>query len=121
MLATALKRCSPLVFLIFTGSSAVAQHVRDSPGTCAACGGVLGFFIALFVINIAILVWVARDAKARGMDAPILWMLLVFFFSLVGLLIYFFARTKGTLVPCPNCKNKRLSTSLVCPHCGFGR
>jgi len=29
--------------------------------------------------SVALLVWVARDAKARGMDSAVLWMLLVFF------------------------------------------
>jgi hypothetical protein len=37
--------------------------------------------IIFFVISIALLVWVARDAKARGIDSAVLWMALVFFLN----------------------------------------
>ena len=66
------------------------------------------------------LVWVARDAKARGMDSAVLWMLLVFFLNLIGLVIYLLSRPQGILVPCPNCGNMRLQASVKCPHCGIG-
>jgi uncharacterized membrane protein YhaH (DUF805 family) len=95
----------------------------NGAGGCAACGG-CGFFIffiiAVLVLNVAILIWVARDAKARGMDSAVLWMLLVFFLGLLGLLIYIFARPQGNTVQCPNCGNKRLQASVRCPHCGIG-
>lgn len=74
--------------------------------------------VALFVLNIAMLVWVARDAKSRGMDNSVMWMVLVFFTSLLGLVIYIFSRPQGNLVTCPTCKNKRLEVSAKCPHCG---
>ena len=46
----------------------------------AACSAFVVFFIiAILVLNIVLLVWVARDAKARGMDNSVLWMLVVFF------------------------------------------
>mgnify|MGYP003290160703 CR=1 FL=1 len=64
-----------LVFAQYDGS--------DDAAGCAACGacgagiGVIIFiFLAILAINIAILVWVARDAKARGMDSSVLWMIL---------------------------------------------
>ncbi len=76
--------------------------------------------IVLLAISIALLVWVARDAKARGMDGAVLWMALVFFLNLIGLVIYIFSRPQGNLVPCPNCGNKRLEASVKCPHCGIG-
>lgn len=74
--------------------------------------------LAVFVLNIALLVWVARDAKNRGMDSPVLWMILVFFTSVIGLIIYIFSRPQGELRECPHCKNKRLAVSAKCPHCG---
>lgn len=74
--------------------------------------------VAAAVLNIAILVWVARDAKSRGMDSAILWMLLVFFTGPLGLLIYIFSRPQGQMARCPHCRNKRLSASAKCPHCG---
>jgi hypothetical protein len=61
---------------------------------------------------------VAKDAKARGMETPILWMLLVFFLSVVGLIIYIFSRPQGEIVKCANCGNNRLRTLSQCPHCG---
>jgi uncharacterized membrane protein YhaH (DUF805 family) len=104
--------------LLTSFATAFAQRANDSSG-CAACGGLLFFIIAVIVFNIAILVWVARDAKNRGMDSSILWMLLVFFTSFIGLIIYILARPQGNLAICPNCKNKKLQASVKCPHCGF--
>lgn len=72
----------------------------------------------IIVLNIALLVWVARDAKARGMDSSVLWMLLVMFTGLVGLIIYLFARPQGNIITCQYCGNKRLQASIRCPHCG---
>jgi hypothetical protein len=99
----------------------VAILQRDSGGPAAACG-CLGFFgsliIGIIALNIAILVWVARDAKARGMDSAVLWMILVMFTGLIGLVIYLFARPQGNVIPCSHCGNKRLQVSAKCPHCG---
>jgi Phospholipase_D-nuclease N-terminal len=88
---------------------------------CAVCAGGAAFMVftvvALIALNIALLVWVARDAKSRGMDSSILWMLLVMFTSVIGLLIYLFSRPQGELIQCSNCKGKRLKVSTSCPHC----
>jgi len=75
-------------------------------------------FLAILAINIAILVWVARDAKARGMDSSVLWMILVMVTGPIGLVIYLYSRPKGQLIACPSCGNKRLEASATCPHCG---
>lgn len=86
---------------------------------CAGCGGIM--LVAALVplaIQIALLVWVARDAKARGMDGAVLWMLFVFFVPVIGVIVYVLSRPQGTLVPCPHCQNKRLQASAICPHCG---
>lgn len=94
---------------------------EEAAAACAVCGGgiatMAGIVIAIIALNIALLVWVARDAKSRGMDSSILWMLLVMFTSLIGLVIYFLSRPQGELVQCANCRGKRLKTSAVCPHC----
>jgi drug/metabolite transporter (DMT)-like permease len=101
---------------------ALALGPRGAPGSdaagCFACSTCGGFLIAGLVIHIVILVWVARDAKARGMDSAVLWMLLVLFLPLIGLIIYIFARPQGAMRKCPNCGNNRLQASLKCPHCG---
>jgi len=74
--------------------------------------------IAFIVLNIALLVWVARDAKSRGMDSAVIWMILVMFTSVLGLIIYIFSRPQGNLIRCPSCNNQRLQASAKCPHCG---
>lgn len=86
---------------------------------CLTCGGFfIAMGIALAVANIVMLVWVARDAKSRGMDGAVLWVLLVFFTGPLGLIIYVFSRPNGALRSCPSCPNKRLEASAKCPHCG---
>jgi uncharacterized membrane protein YhaH (DUF805 family) len=110
--------------VLLTPAVCFAQYRPVEPARgCAACGccGTFIFVpIVLLVISIALLIWVARDAKARGMDDAVLWMLLVFFLNLIGLVIYLFSRPQGNLVPCPNCGNMRLLASVRCPHCGIG-
>lgn len=103
--------------------SALAQNddasAAASAAGCGICGSFFLFFLlAIIALNVAILVWVARDAKARGLDNGVLWMLLVFFTGIVGLIVYLLARPQGDLVVCPNCGNKRLQASVKCPSCG---
>jgi len=98
-----------------------ALFQRDDASPLAACGclGFFGFFIiGIIALHIALLVWVARDAKNRGMDNAILWMILVMVTGLIGLIIYLLTRPKGSVVPCAHCGNKRLQVSAKCPHCG---
>ena len=116
-----------LVFVVLTGAL-FAQDQQRRPGqvsdeeaaaTCAACSGILILVpLAILGLNIALLVWVARDAKARGMDSAVLWMLLVMTTSVFGLLIYVLSRPQGQLAQCPSCNNYRLQASAKCPHCG---
>src|SRR5260221_13376180 len=95
---------------------------RDDPAAtaagCALCGTFIFIPIILIVLNIALLIWVARDAKARGMDSAVLWMVLVMFTSVIGLVIYIFSRPQGNLIQCAQCHNLRLQASAKCPHCG---
>lgn len=131
-----MKHFFPALPFVFAPTSLFAQRAAPSvspsysPGgeaaTCAACTGCAGgsvlFLIVivggLLALSIALLVWVARDAKSRGMDNAVMWMILVFFTNVLGLIIYIFSRPQGNLVPCPSCKNNRLGASAKCPHCG---
>ena len=110
------------LLFMFVATTLVAQSNPDDAKAavgCAACGGTMIFLIiGAIVLSIALLVWVARDAKSRGMDSSVLWMLLVFFTSILGLVIYLFSRPQGNLIQCPHCRNKRLQASAKCPHCG---
>ena len=112
------------VISLFIPLNGLSQNGPNNAAGGAACGGCCGTFILIPIVflalSIALLVWVARDAKARGMDSAVLWMALVFFLNLLGLVIYIFSRPQGNLVPCPNCGNKRLEASVKCPHCGIG-
>ena len=94
---------------------------NDDQGA-AACLGLSGtclfFVVGMIVLNIALMVWVVKDAKARGVGSPVGWLILVMFTGLLGLIIYFFSRPKGELAECPNCHNKRLKAMAKCPHCG---
>jgi predicted amidophosphoribosyltransferase len=69
-------------------------------------------------LQIALAVWVVRDAKGRGVSSPIGWLILVMLTGLLGLIIYFFSRPGGEVGECPNCHNKRLIAMAQCPHCG---
>jgi hypothetical protein len=113
----------PMTALVLTALlvSPAAALQRNEPNPIAACG-CLGFFgvivVGIIALNIALLIWVARDAKNRGMDNPVLWMILVMFTGIIGLVVYLFVRPPGSLVSCAHCANKRLPVSAKCPHCG---
>src|SRR5713226_9418715 len=90
-----------------------------SPFVACGCLGFLGLIVVgVIALNIALLIWVARDAKSRGMDNAVVWMILVMLTGIIGLIIYLFTRPQGNLTPCPQCGNKRLQMSAKCPHCG---
>ena len=78
------------------------QQEQAAKGICAVCGGgiatMMFVIVAVFALNISMLIWVARDAKSRGMDSAILWMFLVMFTSFIGLTIYLFSRPQGELI-----------------------
>ena len=58
----------------------------------AGCLGVICVVgLVILAINIAILIWVYKDAQARGAD-PMLWLILVFFTGLIGLIIWLVVR-----------------------------
>lgn len=88
-------------------------------GIFACCSGVAILVpIAFIALNIALLVWVNKDAKARGMETPVVWMLVVLLTSFIGLIVYLLSRPKGQLAPCPRCGGKKLPILAKCPHCG---
>src|ERR1700743_913383 len=97
---------APLGIFSFIAASPPSPADPAGAGACAACGacgaGTGGLMIllpiALIALNIGLLVWVARDAKARGLDSAVLWMALVMFTSVIGLIIYLMARPQGALV-----------------------
>jgi hypothetical protein len=123
-----IKTVWALSMLLILWSPVLAQRTQragEEAGACASCGLCGGSLfvmvlvpIAIFALNIALLVWVARDAKARGMDSAVIWMVLVMFTSVIGLIIYILSRPQGNVIRCPSCGNNRLQASAKCPHCG---
>ncbi len=95
-----------------------AQDQAAAATCCAGFGFLVFVVIAVFVVSILLLVWVARDAKNRGVDNPVLWLMLVFFTGIIGLIIYLAVRPTGNLILCEHCPNKKLPYALTCPHCG---
>jgi hypothetical protein len=77
------------------------------------------FVVALFACNIALMIWVVKDARNRGDDNGVLWMIVVVTAGIIGLIIYLAARRPGSLVTCDNCHNRRLHYTTACPHCGI--
>ncbi|OHB72575.1 MAG: hypothetical protein A2V70_19185, partial [Planctomycetes bacterium RBG_13_63_9] len=59
---------------------------------CACLVVVLLISVVSVVIWIAICIYVYRDATARGMDNAVLWLILVIFTGLIGLIIYLIVR-----------------------------
>jgi uncharacterized membrane protein YhaH (DUF805 family) len=119
------KLLSAASILLMLWSPVMAQRNSDDAGACAGCGLCGGSLVVMilipvvwFALNIALLVWVARDAKSRGMDSAVLWMILVMCTGFIGLLIYILSRPQGNLVTCQSCGNNRLQASAKCPHCG---
>lgn len=97
-----------------------ASHREDR--VSQVIGGLCGSFVliiaAIFILNIALLVWVAKDAKNRGMGSAVGWIFLILFTGIIGLIIYLFSRPKGELVICDACGNKKSIFRQLCPHCG---
>ena len=113
VVANAFAVAQPASFLL------LQRNDDASPFVACGCLGLFGLImVGIIALNIALLIWVARDAKSRGMDNAVVWMILVMLTGIIGLIIYLFTRPQGNLVPCPQCGNKRLQVSAKCPHCG---
>jgi len=104
-------RLAATLFLL-SPSTALAQNGDDF-----AAAGLCLVGLIFLAVNIAILVWVIKDAQARGTSAGA-WLVVVLLFGILGLLVYLIARPKGKLVPCPECGRRKPITDSICPHCG---
>lgn len=94
-----------------------------------AAGTIFGFAVTTFlaivlaslawtVLKIFLVVWLMRDARARGVEGAPLWGLVMFLFDLITLVVYLGYRPAGQLAPCSHCSQARLPTLKACPHCG---
>ncbi len=126
-------RMTPLILAplgMFTG----AAHMVKMPGINAITTnpwfprsvGLSFISFILFLVWIAVVIWVYRDAESRGMNG-VLWALLVFIGNLIGLLIYLIVRSDPgkapppvavTAQPCPQCQKSVAPGFAFCPYCG---
>ena len=105
--------------LCYAPASYSASNDAAGAAACLGLGGTCLFIVVgLAVLNIVLMVWVVKDAKARGAGSPIGWLILVLITGVLGLIIYFFSRPKGEVGECPHCHNKKLMAMAKCPHCG---
>ena len=101
-----MKRLLLCLSPLFLTVPAFAQDAAGSPagddaanaaGALAALGcGILPCILGL-VIQIALAVWVYKDAKKRGMENAVLLTVVTALTGLIGLLIYLLMRPKTTV------------------------
>ena len=94
-----IRRIAPFGLIVsqFWSSLSFAQASPDEQAKaaagCAVCGGsMLGMLLIPLLIQVALLAWVVKDARARGIESPMGWMLFVFLVPLVGILVYVTSR-----------------------------
>jgi putative membrane protein insertion efficiency factor len=94
---------------------------KEAPKAAAACGAscIIGVIAAViyFGVKIFVMIWAFKDATARGDSNAVIWPILIFFTSIIGLVIYLAVRPKGDLSPCPACHKQRLASLTKCPLC----
>lgn len=76
------------------------------------------FLLIILVADIAIGVFVWRDAKRRNMNAAAWTLLAVILPCFIGLAIYLVARYGHSRLHCPACGESIRESFIVCPHCG---
>lgn len=116
-------RMQMILFSMLMLASCCANYAlayrNDGADACGtACGAYLFICFAILALNIAILIWVAKDAKSRGMGSAVGWVFLMLVTGILGLVIYLFSRPSGDLVRCEHCNNSKLVVARLCPHCG---
>lgn len=80
-------------------------------------GGLITISVLLTIAHVLASILIFNDAKNRGMEAPAIWILLVFVLSILSIIIYLSVRPRGNLEICPRCKNNKLDRLYICPHC----
>ncbi len=73
--------------------------------------------IVFLVTSIAMLVWVARDSRSRGMESVASWITPILLTNIVAFLVYLMSRPQGKLTRCRHCQNRCLENAGICPHC----
>lgn len=79
----------------------------------------LVFVVACVCMIVFLATWVYKDAKARGLNAP-LWTIVVLLVGqkLIGILLYLLVGRKETKITCPECSEKTSMQAKFCDNCG---
>ena len=87
--------------LLFATANLFAQDSSNHDAAAGFMGFGCGclFFIIAFAIQIAIAIWVYKDAKSRGMENALLLTILTVFTGVLGLIIYLLMRPKNKIMP----------------------
>ena len=90
------RRSAPFALLLsqlFSRVSFANPDDAKAAAGCAVCGGGMAMmFLLPLIIQVAILAWVVKDSRARGIESPLGWMAFVFLVPLIGILVYLFSR-----------------------------
>jgi len=84
---------------------------------------IISIYIIVFIVWIAVAIWVYTDAKKRGENA-VLWLIIIIFGGLIGVLIWFAFRPPiggRKSIPsriCPNCGREIPFDANLCSYCG---
>lgn len=78
------------------------------------------FILMTIVILLPLLVgvYVYRDSKRRGMNAPLWTVIAILAPSLIGFIIYLLVRGNYSNMKCPRCSTTVTDQFVVCPKCG---
>jgi len=126
-----------LIFASLVGSIASAavdngNNTADIPWEFGGlfAGALCFFWVVMFIIWIAIGVWMYRDAEKRGKSGA-LWLIIGLLFGIIGLIIWLIVRPpepsfyekkaageeKKERI-CPSCGRSIPFDAKVCPYCG---
>jgi TctA family transporter len=73
--------------------------------------------VAVLALHIFLMVWVARDCKARGQREIVGWLILLALTGLIGLIVYLCVRPSGPMLLCAKCGRRYMKSLEACPHC----
>ena len=107
-----MKYFMPILTLLLTTMALGADAQSQESANCCC-----GLTVVLPIIYLFALIYVFKEAKNRGMESA-LWGIIILITGPIGFIIFECVKTKGKLINCHKCNNKRLETACKCPHCG---
>ena len=100
------RLCAPFFLLVALssafGQTATPDYAKDAAGIAF---WILPYVFCLIplIINLVLMLWVGKDAKARDMENRGVWMVFVFLSGLFGWFVFLLVRPKTTLSSANGC------------------